>query len=110
MKYEIIKPFPQSQDEIIADLLELKWWDYDLPRMISKKMIDPSFQESPQGIIELMRSQDTASWLRIEQKWRALLVFSADKSALIDIDPQTDQNFSSVNLPADMHKQIFGKR
>ena len=57
-----------------------------------------------------MRSQDTSSWLRIEQKWRALLVFSADKSALIDIDPQTDQNFSSVNLPADMHKQIFGKR
>lgn len=97
-------------DEIIADLLELNWWDYDLPRMISKKMIDPSFQESPQGIIELMRSQDTSSWLRIEQKWRALLVFSADKSALIDIDPQTDQNFSSVNLPADMHKQIFGKR
>lgn len=86
-------------DEVIADLLASQWWLYDIPRMLSQGMIDPSFQESPQGLLELMRNSDTSQWLRIEDNWQVLLLFSAEQAMLTPIDPRTDQRFSQVNLP-----------
>ncbi len=86
-------------DELIADLLDSKWWLYDLPKMMSKGLIDPSCQESPQELLELMRTSDTSKWLRIEDNWQALLVFSHEQVMLTSIDPNTNQNFTTVSLP-----------
>ena len=95
-------------DEIIADLLESQWWEYDLPKLIASKLVDPRIQEHPSILLQAMKDADLNTWPRIAQDWHALLVFAKDKVLFTPIDPNTDQNFTSVNLPDSIVDSLFG--
>lgn len=97
-------------DEIIADLLESQWWEYDLPKLIASKLVDPRIQEHPSILLQAMKDADLSTWPRIAQDWHALLVFAKDKVLFTPIDPNTDQNFTSVNLPDSIVDSLFGEK
>lgn len=58
-------------DEVIADLLESKWWEYDLPQLMSSMQNDK--QQLPfdnvHEFLSFMRNSDTSSWPRLDQPW-----------------------------------------
>lgn len=90
----IIKHYRFS-DEVIADLLESKWWEYDLPKLMAtwqqqrkagqkrKRMLN-----SGKDFLQLMRNEDVSSWPKIEDKWLYLSLDSSQSARLIPTDPQ----------------------
>lgn len=43
-------------DEIIADLLEARWWQYDIPQMINQGINVP--MQDPRALIQFLKDQD----------------------------------------------------
>lgn len=76
-------------DEIIADLLESKWWEYDLPQVM--------MQWQQQGrklplnnvsdFLSLLRNEDTQSWPKISEQWMHLHPISDNKAELTPVGP-----------------------
>lgn len=83
-------------DEIISDLMELKWWNYDLPRALGKGIHVP--QEDPKELLAFMRNEDISQIPKIEQNWKHILVESSEKVRLMNSSPDLDLNFSRINI------------
>lgn len=89
----IIKRYRFS-DEVIADLLELKWWRFDLPKIMSDTQ---DFHRMPfddvKAFISFMKNSDTSYWPRLDSKWFCLVPESASKAQVLTVD----QNFTFGN-------------
>ena len=81
----IIKGYRFS-DEVIADLLELQWWDYDLPQMLALGLKVPL--DNIKDFIAFMRNEEREHLVKIESQWRYLQVHNAQQVTLIPVDPQ----------------------
>ena len=62
-------------DELIADLLDSHWWEYDLPLMAAQNKL-PYSEEDIKGTLALLNSQDKESLPRIKDKWYYLALLS----------------------------------
>ena len=70
-------------DEIIADLLALQWWQYDLPALLSQGVNIPFFDIH--AFIALMRQAEAAHFPKLTEQWRYLAYHSEDEVVLYDV-------------------------
>lgn len=83
---DIIKRYRFS-DEVIADLLELKWWDYDLPKLMSGMQIQQQHLpfNNVKDFIAFMRDSDTSTWPKLPAQWLYLVPQDANTAQLIPV-------------------------
>lgn len=59
------------QDEVISDLLELSWWDYDLPKMVSLGIKVPT--TDIKDFISFMKNEERDHLIPLYSTWYAYL-------------------------------------
>ena len=84
-------------DEVISDLLELNWWDYDIPRMLAKGRQVPV--TNVQDFISFFKNEDPSTLLRIQDRWHLVIVLSADQVQLVPGQKDMFFDFHAVDLP-----------
>lgn len=105
----IIKGY-RFTDEVISDLLESKWWEYDIPKLISQGHgagamagADTSAVLSPwdraEDFLAWMRDSDTSLWPRIEDKWHYMVY---KKNRGIELRPCDKDQSYTPNFPEEM--------
>lgn len=62
-------------DELISDMLELQWWNYDIPKMLQQGVDLP--MDKPQEFISRFKELDPAKLLPLDDKWYFLEVPNA---------------------------------
>lgn len=96
----IIKGY-RFTDEVISDLLESKWWEYDLPKLMSSSASAPSAGATgatgsgaicpplnqAEDFLAFMRESDTSLWPRIEDKWIYMVAISSTEVKLVPCPP-----------------------
>ena len=88
-------------DEVIADLLASKWWEYDLPKLAERNEI-PN-EDEVQSFITLIKQRQTAQWPRLKDNWYFLVPESEDKVHLYPVPP--DFAYREV-MPAAINPQL----
>lgn len=83
----IIKRYRFS-DEVISDLMELAWWEYDLPRMLTSGMRVPL--NDGKEFLAFMKDQDLETLPHIERKWKYLNIKDSDNVEVIPVDENFD--------------------
>lgn len=79
-------------DEVISDLLDLQWWNYDLPKAIASGIKIP--MENIHDFIAFMRDYDLSTLPRIEDKWRYVVPESSTKVQVVKVP----ENFNMGSL------------
>lgn len=59
-------------DEIISDLIESQWWQYDVPQMIQKGLDIPFYE--PQRIVHILKQLPSEALITIPNKWHMFFV------------------------------------
>ena len=98
----IIKRYRFS-DEVISDLLDLKWWEFDLPRLMAS-LQDTSYRipfEDPKAFIAFMRNADTAYWPRTNQQWHYIVPQNTSQVQVIPVGENFDMGH---DYPAELLK------
>ena len=72
-------------DEIIADLMAIKWWEYDIPAMLNQGMAVPLHNIA--AFIEFMRLAPHDGFPRLPARWRYLTRKNQDYVTLYDVTP-----------------------
>lgn len=89
-------------DEIIADLLDSKWWEYDLPKLMQQWQ--QQGRKLPlnkvQDFLSLLRNEDVSSWPRIASPWLHLHPISANQA-------QLSQEAPDYKLPSPIPQEIL---
>ena len=83
----IIKRYRYS-DEVISDLLELKWWDFDLPKLMHSVQDQPTvfpFNEV-KDFIAFMRDSDTSTWPQLPKQWLYLAPRDANNVQIFPVN------------------------
>lgn len=84
----IIKRYRFS-DEIIADLLESKWWEYDLPLL--QRLYQRQGKRLPlhniKDFLALMRNEDISSWPRLSDRWLYMRMITSNEAQLLCVNP-----------------------
>lgn len=83
-------------DEIISDLLELNWWNYDIPRMVASGVKVP--RENVNDFISFLKNEDRESFIRIEEPWKLLVLASDSNGAIYNTEQGALMNFNAVEL------------
>ena len=60
-------------DEVIADLMASKWWEYDLPHLAERAKLNLPAENDIPSWLELLRQKDKASWPRLKDNWYYLI-------------------------------------
>lgn len=87
----IIKRYRYS-DEVISDLLELKWWDFDLPKLMHSVQDQPTvfpFNEV-KNFISFMRDSDTSTWPQLPKQWLYLAPRDANNVQIYPVSEDFD--------------------
>lgn len=89
----IIKGY-RFKDEVIADLLELKWWKYDLPKLMASLQTRSRKNRLPfskvKQFIAYMRQADTSTWPLLPEQWYYLAPLSCNQVKLIPTNADQD--------------------
>ena len=72
-------------DEIISDLLELSWWDYDLPRMVASGVKVPT--TDIKAFISFMRNEEREHLIPLTSTWYYLNVIDSHTVEIYRVDP-----------------------
>lgn len=92
----IIKGYRFS-DEIISDLLELAWWDYDIPKMIAQGIKVP--RHNIKDFIAFMKNEEREHLIPLPEAWYYLSIVDSNSAQIYRVDP--DQTFmGSIIAPA----------
>lgn len=80
-------------DELISDLLELQWWNYNLPEMIKQ---GATFNlDQPQEFIAQFKDLDPSKLIPINQKWILMEVPHSERPLLnLKLSQKENENFS----------------
>lgn len=81
----IIKGYRFS-DEIISDLLELSWWNYDIPKMIAKGIKVPV--QNPNDFIAFMKNEERENLISLPREWYYLNVIDSNNVEIYHVDPE----------------------
>ena len=81
----IIKGY-RFPDEVISDLLELNWWEYDLPKMIAQGIKVPT--KNIKDFITFMRTTDREQLIPLPHTWYYLNTVDHDTAEVYQVDPE----------------------
>lgn len=81
----IIKGY-RFADEIISDLLELSWWNYDIPKMIAQGIKVPV--QKPKDFITFMKNEEREKLIPLTENWYYLNVIDSNTVELYHVDPE----------------------
>lgn len=81
----IIKGY-RFPDEIISDLLELSWWNYDIPKMIAQGIKVPV--QKPKDFITFMKNEEREKLIPLAEDWYYLNVIDSNTVELYHVDPE----------------------
>ena len=81
----IIKGY-RFPDEIISDLLELSWWNYDIPKMIAQGIKVPV--QKPKDFITFMKNEEREKLIPLTKDWYYLNVIDSNTVELYHVDPE----------------------
>lgn len=96
MSKGIIKGY-RFPDEIISDLLELEWWNYDLPKMIAQGFKVPL--HNIKDFISFMKNEEREHLIPLLEAWYYLSVLDSNSVQIYRVDP--DQTYmGSIMDPA----------
>nr|WP_281503166.1 DapH/DapD/GlmU-related protein [Anaerobiospirillum sp. NML120448] len=84
-------------DEVISDLLELNWWDYDLPKMMAQGVDVP--YEDIKDFISFMKNEDLSKFLMIPDDWRLLSIINQNRVQLTPGQKDMFMDFIQIELP-----------
>ncbi len=84
-------------DEVISDLLELNWWDYDLPKMMAQGIKVP--YENVKDFISFMKNEDLSKFLMIPNNWRLLSIINENRVQLTPGQKDMFMDFIQIELP-----------
>lgn len=90
----IIKGYRFS-DEVISDLLEINWWNYDLAKLMASSQ-DSALRvpfNDVKAFISFFRNSDTTYWPRIADSWYYLVTLSANQVELRPVAGATAARF-----------------
>ena len=94
----IIKGY-RFPDEVISDLLELKWWHYDLPQMRAsgiKIALEPI-----SDFIAFWRNEEREHLIPLPARWRYLQVEHSNQVKLYSVDP-TRSHMGTLLTPPEL--------
>lgn len=92
--HELKYRFP---DEIISDLLELNWWDYDIVKMLASGVKVP--YQNIKDFVSFFKNEDLSDFPLIKEDWRLLTILSEDKIKLIPGQKDMFMDFTHIDLP-----------
>ena len=92
----IIKGY-RFPDEVISDLLELGWWDYDLPKMMASGIKVPT--HNIKDFITFMRTEEREHLIPLPEAWYYLNVIDANSVQVFRVDP-AHTSMGSIIEPA----------
>ena len=81
----IIKGY-RFPDEIISDLLELSWWNYDIPKMIAQGVKVPLY--NIKDFISFMKNEEREKLIPLPEDWYYLHVVDPDTVEVYHVDPE----------------------
>lgn len=81
----IIKGY-RFPDEIISDLLELEWWNYDIPKMISQGIKVP--RHNINDFITFMKNEEREHLIPLPEAWYYLSILDSNSVQLYRVDPE----------------------
>ena len=81
----IIKGY-RFPDEVISDLLELNWWDYDLPKMLVQGIKVPL--KDAKDFITFMKNEEREHLIPLPEHWYYLNILNANSVQLFRVDPE----------------------
>ncbi len=84
-------------DEVISDLLELNWWNYDLPKMMAQGIKVP--YEDIKDFISFMKNEDLSKFLMIPNNWRLLSIINENRVQLTPGQKDMFMDFIQIELP-----------
>ena len=85
------------KDEVIADLLEINWWDYDLLKMLAAGVKVP--YTKIEDFIKFFKNEDLSSFPLIPDDWKLLTILSENKIKLIPGQKDMFMDFTHIDLP-----------
>lgn len=92
----IIKGY-RFPDEVISDLLEIAWWDYDLPKMIAQGVKVP--RHNIKDFISFMKNEEREHLIPLPEAWYYLNILDANAVQLYRVDPE-QTSMGSIIDPA----------
>ena len=96
MSKGIIKGY-RFPDEVISDLLELEWWNYDIPKMIAQGLNVP--HHNIKDFIAFMKNEEREHLIPLPEAWYYLSVLDSNSVQIYRVDP--DQTYmGSIIDPA----------
>lgn len=96
MSKGIIKGY-RFPDEVISDLLELEWWNYDIPKMIAQGLNVP--RHNIKDFIAFMKNEEREHLIPLPEAWYYLSVLDSNSVQIYRVDP--DQTYmGSIIDPA----------
>lgn len=89
------------KDDVIADLLESKWWEYDLPRV--QAMYQSAGRKLPFNdateFLALLKGEDVASWPRIQNPWLRMHPVNPNKVEIMQVGDDFKLPHSADPMP-----------
>lgn len=82
-------------DEIVSDLLELNWWEYDIPKANALNMGVP--YEDVKAFIEFMKTPPE-NLPKLDPTWYMLVIESPQKVHVVPVAENTSQAFSVIDM------------
>ncbi|MDT3664050.1 MAG: hypothetical protein ROM54_11150, partial [Anaerobiospirillum sp.] len=73
-------------DEVISDLLELSWWDYDLPKMVASGIKVPT--TDIKSFISFMKNEEREHLLPLPTTWYYLNAIDSHTVEVYRVDPE----------------------
>lgn len=92
----IIKGY-RFPDEVISDLLDLHWWDYDLPRMLAQGIKVPL--HNIRDFITFMKNEEREHLIPLPNAWYYLNVLNSNTAQIFRVDPELTNMGSLVDAP-----------
>ena len=83
-------------DEVISDLLEINWWDYDIPKMLTAGIKVP--RDNVKDFIAFFKNEDRDRLIPISEPWRLLCTASESKVFIFPSEPDTFMDFNAVEI------------
>ena len=83
-------------DEIISDLLELNWWDYDVPRMIASGVEVPS--TDVKDFIAFFKNEDREKLLQLCEPWLLVCVPDPETAYVFPSESDSFMDFNCVEV------------
>ena len=92
----IIKGY-RFPDEVISDLLDLQWWNYDLPRMLVQGIKIPL--HNARDFINFMKNEEREHLIPLPNAWYYLNVLNSNSAQIFRVAPELTNMGSLIEAP-----------